>query len=122
MKRDMDLVRKILFFIEEKHVDVVLFCPEIEGYNLKQVAYHCEIMYQANLVKDYKADFGGNELIAFGVGGLTWYGQEYLELVRNDKTWEETILKADKEGLPKNISTLAKIAGQFTGGVISGMS
>jgi hypothetical protein len=122
MKRDMNLVRKILFYIEECHVDVALNSLMIEGYDMKVVAYHCEIMYQANLVKDYKPVFGGDELLFFNVGGLTWNGQEYLELIRSDKIWNETIKKVDDEKLPKNISTIAKIAGKFAGGVISGMS
>ena len=56
MQRDMELIRKILFAIEEKYVDTALMSHQltIDGYDMKTIAYHCAILHDAGLVYDYK--------------------------------------------------------------------
>lgn len=41
MKRDMELIRKILFVIEEKYIDTWLNSKEImiDGYDMKTIGY-----------------------------------------------------------------------------------
>ena len=41
MKRDMDLVRKILFEVEAKKPFEVIHNLSIEGYDKQEIAYHC---------------------------------------------------------------------------------
>ena len=52
MKRDLDLVRKILFAIEES--DEIKFSfyrlPKIDGYATNKIMYHMKIMAQAGLL------------------------------------------------------------------------
>jgi hypothetical protein len=43
MKRDMELIRKILFAIEEQYVDTAIFL-EIDNYNLMTVGEHCKLL------------------------------------------------------------------------------
>jgi hypothetical protein len=47
MKRDMELFRKILFTIEERYQPGagLIFCLQIEGYDLKTVAEHCDLLF-----------------------------------------------------------------------------
>ncbi len=92
MQRDMELIRKILFVIEEKYIDIWLSSDEIiiEGYDMKTIGYHCSILYDAGLVNDYKGQYGDNELLFFGVGRLTWIGHELLDKIRSDTIWDKT--------------------------------
>jgi len=122
MKRDMELVRMLLFAIEEKHIDVAIHNVKIEGFDLPTIAYHCKIMYEAGLISDYKSNYGGNRIIGFGIGGLTWVGQDYLELIRDDSRWELTMKKVEEAKLPKTIKFVAEVAGKFTGGIVSAMN
>lgn len=50
MKRDIEVVRKILVYFEEKtdwrHEDKI----HIDGYEDKLVSYHIDIMYEAGLL------------------------------------------------------------------------
>ena len=55
MKRDMELIRKILFKIEEEYVSTALFNLAIDGYEFNDVAYQCKLLYDAGLVDQYKA-------------------------------------------------------------------
>ena len=45
MTRDMELIRKILFAIEEQFVDVAIYNLQIVGYDNKTVTYHCNLLY-----------------------------------------------------------------------------
>ena len=112
MKRDMELIRKILFAIEEKYVDTWLDSSEIviEGYDLKTIAYHCAILYDGGFVNDYKGEYGDNGLSYFGVGALTWEGQDFLEKIRSDTIWNKTKDVMTKKGIPFLVDTIKEIA------------
>ena len=49
MKRDMDLIRKILFEIEAKKPFEMIHNLSIEGYDKQEVAYHCEMLTKKDL-------------------------------------------------------------------------
>lgn len=50
MKRDMELVRKILFAMEEVPFDGEPMWPGIEGYEDQEITYHVMIMHEAGLI------------------------------------------------------------------------
>ena len=102
MKRDMDLVRLILLEIEDKYRSTAIYDLAIDGYDTEMVAYHCKILYEAGLISDYKAQYADNEIYVFGVGSLTWDGNDFLEKIRDDSQWKkvkETITKKEEKFL-----------------------
>lgn len=50
MKRDMDLVRKILFALEARNSPKAVFVLPIEGYDELTVKYHLLLLAQAGLL------------------------------------------------------------------------
>lgn len=54
MKRDMELVRKILFKLEETVCNVTEYNLKIDGYSMDQVAYHCAQLFEGGYIHDYK--------------------------------------------------------------------
>ena len=116
----MELIRKILFCIEEKYVDTWLDSNQvkIDGYDLKTVAYHCAILYDAGLVSDYKGQYGDNELYFFGVGRLTWEGHEFLDKIKNDTVWNKTKETITKEDIPFVGDAVKEIATAITTSMI----
>ena len=110
MKRDMELCRKILFAIEEQYVDVAIHNLKIEGYSMEQVAYHCKILHEAGLISDYKPLPGGNHIISFGVGSITWNGHEYLDTIRQESRWNEIKAQIASKSLPMTIDVITKVA------------
>lgn len=110
MTRDMELVRKILLYIEENYVDVALYNIEIEGYDLKTTAYHCKLCYENGLITDYKGSYAEGGLTDFGVSSLTWKGHDFLEKIRNENTWNKTKKVIKEKGLAMTISVVEKVA------------
>ena len=98
MKRDMDLVRKILMEIEslplEKLGGTLL---EVDGYDQDTISYHIMLLDEAGLLKGIDAS-GLNDTEWF-VDRLTWDGYEFLEAARNQQYW------------PKAVSTIGKAGG-----------
>lgn len=110
MKRDMDLVRKILLEIEEKYVSTAIYGLEVEGYDTAAVAYHCKILHDAGLISDYNANYGDDEIDYFSVGSLTWDGHDYLDKVRDDTLWAKTKDTIVQKGLPLILDTIKTVS------------
>ena len=110
MKRDMDLVRLILLKIEEEYVSTALYNIEIDGYDKETIAYHCKILHEAGFVSDYGSQYADNALYSFGVGSLTWEGNEFLDKIRDNSFWHKTKEIKKKKGLPMIVDTIKSVA------------
>lgn len=121
MIRDIDLQRMILLEIEDKYQpgDGSLLGLTIEGYDMKTVAEHCSLLFQEGLLNYYQAEYADDTIQFFMVGNLTSKGFDFLDSVRDPKSWERIKAKADEEKLPKTVSTLSKIAGIILGNALN---
>lgn len=98
MKRDMDLVRKILFDLGDSEFYSNMGYPRIEGYSEDQIKHHVFIMKDAGLLiftegKKVEGFFSKTEDLDLR---LTWEGHEFLEKVRDEKLWK-SIVKTTKK-------------------------
>lgn len=109
MKRDMDLIRKILLKIEEQYIDTALPNLKIESYDLQTIAYHCSILYDAKMVSYYDGRYAENKIYFFQVGKLTWEGHEFLDKIRNDNTWTKTKTIMKEKGLPFALDVIKQV-------------
>ena len=85
MKRDMDLVRKLLLSIEasdQPHVSLML--DSVEGYSYDMVYYHLNLMEQGNLLG--KIDLVDGEALILG---MSWAGHDFLDAARSDTNWDK---------------------------------
>jgi len=111
MQRDMELIRKILFKIEDTVDNIGKNNLQIEGYTKEQVAYHCSILYEGGYIHACNIQYGSNEVYLFSVGRLTWEGHEFLDKIREDTIWNKTKKTIAEKGLPlvfdivKSVST-----------------
>lgn len=80
MKRDMELIKKILLAIEaaDGHVGKA---PAIEGYSDKQVGFHTWLLVRAGFVAG-EEHYGGCAT-ADKIEGLTWAGYDYLSQLKS---------------------------------------
>lgn len=88
MKRDMDLIRKILIEVEACEDP---FGPEdklmINGYEKKIVSYHVKLLCQAGLLEGHELkEVGSFKWLA---GALTWEGHEFLDAARDETRWNK---------------------------------
>jgi hypothetical protein len=98
MQRDMELVRKILLKIEHDGSTKSIFNLPIDGYDMEEVAYHCKMLYEQNLISGYKGNYADNSLYSFSIGTLTWEGHDFIDSISDDGFWNKVkdILKAKK--------------------------
>ena len=122
MKRDMDLVRLILLKIEEDYVSTALYNIEVDGYDKETIAYHCKILHEAGFISDYGARYADNALYSFGVGSLTWEGNEFLDKIRDDSFWGKTKDAIKKKGLPLVLDTVKTVATAFITAAAEGVA
>ncbi|MEE0303461.1 MAG: DUF2513 domain-containing protein [Senegalimassilia anaerobia] len=88
MKRDIDLVRSILIYVENAADEVDADEMATERWPIETVAYHVRLMAHHGLVdvsRDAR-DMNGNT-IELTVAGITWDGQDYLDSIREPKVW-----------------------------------
>lgn len=121
MKRDMELIRKILLQIEDEYVDAAIYNLKIEDYNLATIAYHCNLLFQAGLIMDYTPLFGDGQITDFGVTGITWAGHDFLDNIRSDGTWNKTKSIIKEKGLPMTLEVVKTIASTLISSMVEGV-
>ena len=93
MKRDMELMRKILLACEELDYDPRYFSRlELEGYTDHQVGYHVILLAQAGYLVE--AGFPGYGYVHY----LTWSGHELLEAIRDEGRWKRVLAQVREKG------------------------
>lgn len=111
MKRDMELVRKILFSIEEQYNGDLIYCLTINGYERVTIAEHCRMLFESGLLDEYKPIGADNApVIAFFVGNMTWAGYDLLEKIREDTVWNKTKDIITQKGLPMLVEVIKDVA------------
>ncbi|MFU2029133.1 MULTISPECIES: DUF2513 domain-containing protein [Bacillus] len=86
MKRDMELVRKLLVLIEEQDVNSnELKLPNDIDRNV--AVYHLRLLEQAGFTEN-KIQYASNSPLWI-YSSLTWDGHEFLDAIRNDTVWNK---------------------------------
>lgn len=89
MKRDMDLVRAILLDIEKNNVfQEDGYTPQIPGYSLEEIAYHVQIMEDADLLLAHVQWFQRGPPRIY-LARMAWKGHEFLDASRNESLWNQ---------------------------------
>jgi len=88
MKRDMDLVRKMLLAIE---TDSSGFAPKIEipNYTQEQIGYHAVLLGEAGLAIVVNVTSAGSKSPEAMITRLTWTGHEFVDAARENQTWNQ---------------------------------
>jgi hypothetical protein len=102
MKRDMDLIRKILLAIEAHPFYGKWNVPlDFGDFPEELVDYHLKLLSEANLI-EAKVRIGSKRWV---INGLTWAGHEFLDASRDDSRWESVKrLLLEKTGSHRRLS------------------
>jgi hypothetical protein len=87
MKRDFDLIRQILFALEDEEEYEPFRKFSLEGVPEPKLQYHLKIMGEARLID--VEDLGTSDGPDWHVKSLTWNGQDFLEKSRNETCWKQ---------------------------------
>lgn len=111
MKRDLDLVRSILVYVEKAGDEVDAEDLVTDIWPFETVAYHIRLMAHHGLVdlSDDTRDMNG-ETLSLAVSGLTWDGQDYLDAIRDPKVWAK-VKKTVKEAVGSTTFEVVKQTG-----------
>lgn len=96
MKRDMDLVRRIMLELSDSRhpLDAGLFTDERHDY--QDVAHHIEMMQEAGLIKAMLQP-GDDCWYAAAAADLTWKGHEFADASRDAKIWKKALRAVSKQ-------------------------
>jgi hypothetical protein len=99
MKRDMELIRKILLSIEATSQ---IKMPEIEGYSDEQIGHHIYLLMQAGYVEGVESSSWDESIKKAIPTNLTWAGHDFLAACRNDTIWNQAkeVIKSIGEDVP----------------------
>jgi Hypothetical protein (DUF2513) len=89
MKRDLDLVRRILFRLEGEE-GASLSSPGWssfveDGHDIATIHYHLQLLHDAGLIEASEVMPG-----QWWPERMTWAGHEFLDAARNEELWQET--------------------------------
>ncbi len=123
MKRDMELVRKILFYVEENYKpgQVWLRQVDIDGYDEDTITEHVLLAYESGFFQDINevSTLGAR---AYWVGNLSNEGYDFLDRIRSDTVWNKTKTVITEKGLPMITGTVKTIASAFITAAAEGVA
>lgn len=88
MKRDFDLIRKILFDLESRDARIVESSNDIkiDGYAQRDIDYNLELMKEADMVSADIQYYGLKRIICGNIRLLNC-GHDVLDAIRDDTKW-----------------------------------
>ena len=109
MRRDMDLIRQLLFLIEDQGHDMNSWIEDVivEGFSEEQVTHHTWLLMDGGFATGI--DLSTSDGNSFKPRCLTWQGQEFLAAIRDKEIWDKT-LDIAKQGGSGTISAIIDIA------------
>ena len=107
MKRDMDLVRAILFALEDAPFDGDLISLTFSEHSQNEVSYHVMLLHQAGLIHAF--DTSTAESIDWQPMYLTWEGHEFLEAAKDDTRWNRAKNHFKEKGVPMVFDVLKSL-------------
>ncbi len=109
MKRDWELVRKILLELEQQSTARSLIrSNSIEGYDDEVVSYHIHLLIEAGLIRGWCSETTNADLDCTA-SRLKWEGHEFLDKIRSDTIWNKTKALLKEKGVELTVETI-KIA------------
>ena len=111
MKRDFELIRKLLFFFEAREKSEYIESPDINGNESTCIKYHCRLLYDAGFLRCEPITSSTSDRVIRVLGfELTWDGHEFLEKIRTDTMWKKINDYAFDKGIPLSFSVVSGVA------------
>ncbi len=114
MQRDMELIRKIMLAVEQHEHGFAPGDLKIEGSTDEQVGYHCYLLGDAELAEVVEIERRGAESPYAVLRKLTWKGHEFLDVSKDDTTWEKAKQRLTAAGKSLHSVTLGVLQSLLT--------
>ena len=98
MKRDLDLIRKILQQCEDFEHRFAPRAITVEGYTDEQIGFHVYLAGEAGLMMKANNTGPGDKSPTATPISISWEGYEFLENSRDDRVWSTAKQAAHASG------------------------
>lgn len=95
MKRDMELIIKILKTVEEEKTPTNNIVIDIDGHDFETVQYHVGLLCEAGFLKAKRS----LNPLEYMISEMTWAGHDFLDAARNDTVVEKAKEIAKNQGV-----------------------
>jgi len=118
MKRDMELVRKLLLYVEENYTYKPLNSDSVrmDGYSDEVIGYHVKIMADGGLIETIDATSTDSRTYQCFIRGITWNGHEFLDLVRDEGVWSNVKAALKRVGSAASFEVAKNVAVAYVSG------
>lgn len=109
MKRDMELIRKMVLGIEEAPGGFAPGRFNIDGYSEGQIGYHAHLMIQAGLAEGSDITHTGSSGPEAILTSLTWAGHEFADAARDEGRWKRAMVIVKEKAGSVTIGVLTQL-------------
>jgi hypothetical protein len=119
MKRDIDLIRKIMLTLEENmeygknFQSVKLFeIMEDESLSIEKLSYHIGLLLENGLIQAKEHKYVSKDPTDYLINTITSQGHNFIDTIRQDTTWNNIKERAFSIG-GSSISLLVEISKEY---------
>jgi hypothetical protein len=105
----MELIRKLVFALEDSPSGFAPTPLEIEGYTDEQVGYHAYLIIDAGLAVGSERTHLGSSSPEALLTSLTWAGHEFAEAARDETRWKKAMDIVQEKGGSITLSVLIQL-------------
>jgi hypothetical protein len=88
MKRDFELIRRLLEYFRDKEGPEFVLEPDVgDEYTASQVQYHLRLMHQAGLLNCEAESTASGRIFRVIPFDLSWEGHEFLAKISSEGVW-----------------------------------
>lgn len=105
MKRDLDLIRKIMLTLEDKmeygknFKSATLFeIMREESLTIEKLSYHVGLLVEGGLIKAKEYKYQSGEPTDYLINTITSQGHDFIDTIRQNTTWNQIKEKAHEIG------------------------
>ena len=105
MKRDLDLIREIMLVLEDKmeygkNFKSTQFIEIMQGkiFSAEKLAYHVGLLVENDFIKAKEYKHQSGEPADYLINTITSQGQDFIDTIRQDITWNKIKEKASNIG------------------------
>lgn len=109
MKRDLELIRKMILAIEDAPTGRAPGRLEFDGYTYGQVAYHAYLLVDAGLAKGHDITAIGSDGPEALITSLTWAGHEFADAARDETRWKKAMTTVQEKGGAVTLGVLTQL-------------
>ncbi len=90
MKRDMELIRKMVLLMEE-HPSGCAPDMKVDGYSAEQIGYHAYLLVDSGLATGHEVTTLGSSGPEYILNHLTSAGHDFADSARTQYVWDEVM-------------------------------